>query len=58
MDQLFQNNKSEYETTKDEIRTMLGNDMIEVELTNKQLDLVMKLALEKYRQRSENSVEE
>jgi hypothetical protein len=54
MDQLFQNNKTEYETTKEEIMTMLGNDMIEVELNNKQLDLVMKLAFEKYRQRSEN----
>lgn len=58
MDQLFQNNKSEYETTKEEIMTMLGNDMIEVELNNKQLDMVMKLAFEKYRQRSENQVEE
>ena len=42
----------------DHIYTRLGGDMVDVELDPRHYDLAIQRALSKYRQRSENSVEE
>jgi hypothetical protein len=53
-------NKTETEKQKvvDYIKTSLGDGMIDVELDPKHYDLAIDIALRKYRQRSQNSVEE
>jgi len=45
-------------TLKKEIQLLLGDQMIEVELDNEHLDLAIKLAIEKIRQRTTGGVEE
>jgi hypothetical protein len=53
-------NETETEKQKvvDYIKTSLGDGMIDVELDPKHYDLAIDIALRKYRQRSQNSVEE
>lgn len=43
---------------KKEILTMLGSGMVRIELTNDQLDLSVRLAIDTYRQKSSNAMEE
>ena len=42
----------------EDVKTMLGNSLVEVELEPKDYQTALKLALERYRQRSSNAVEE
>jgi hypothetical protein len=42
----------------DDVQTLLGNSMVEVELEPKDYQVALKLSLERYRQRSSNAVEE
>lgn len=42
----------------DDVQTMLGGSMVEVELEPKDYQVALKLSLERYRQRSSNAVEE
>jgi len=50
--------ESEKQKVVDYIKTSLGDGMIDVELDPKHYDLAIDIALRKYRQRSQNSVEE
>jgi len=58
MNELNRNSGQERSTVIEQIKVMLSGQLVDVELDKVSFDLVLDLALERYRQRSENSVEE
>ena len=58
MNELNRNGSTERNKMIEQIKIMLGGQLIDVELDKVSYDTIMDLTLEKYRQRSSNSVEE
>lgn len=52
------NEKSPRQKLIDQVLIMLGNNVVDIDLTLSDMDLAVDLALERYKQRSSNSVEE
>ena len=50
--------KAPKQILREDILTLLGNNLIDVDLTTADLDMAIKVAVEKYRQRSSNAVTE